>query len=211
MQKKLKFQDIKEKIKNIEKIGEGWRASVYKGIFEDKVLSFKVALSDLHKHPIQKEGIILQQVNKHGIGSPLRFSGEDFIAYDYIDGKPLIEVINQSNYLNLINQLLEQSFILDKLKIDKGEMHRPYTNVLVDKDLKLYLIDFERATKSLKPQNVLNVTQFILRGKERTEDLLKLLKEYKLNQSEDNFLRLKDYLMNILVAGAGFEPATSGL
>ncbi|HEV08807.1 MAG TPA: hypothetical protein ENO34_00205, partial [Sulfurihydrogenibium azorense] len=90
-------------------------------------------------------------------------------------------------------------------------MHRPYTNVLVDKDLKLYLIDFERATKSLKPQNVLNVTQFILRGKERTEDLLKLLKEYKLNQSEDNFLRLKDYLMNILVAGAGFEPATSGL
>jgi putative serine/threonine protein kinase len=188
------FEDIKKHIENLQKIGEGWRSVVYRGFFEGKDLSFKVALSPIHKHSIQKEGIILKQVNQYGIGGVLRLYGEDFIAYDYIEGKPLNEVLNQNNYNYLILQLLEHGFLLDKLKIDKGEMHRPYTNVLVDKNLKLHLIDFERSKKSLNPQNVLNIVQFITRGQPKTKQLLNILKEYKQNQTEKNFEEIKKYL-----------------
>ncbi|MFN3787666.1 serine/threonine protein kinase [Sulfurihydrogenibium azorense] len=194
----VKFSDIKPKIENLTKIGEGWRAVVYRGKFEGQDLAFKVASEDIHKHPIQKEGIILQQVNKYCIGPVFKFSGEDFIAYNYIEGKPLNEVLSKNNYQHLITQLLDQSFILDTLKIDKGEMHRPYANVLVDEDLKLYLIDFERATKSLKPKNVLNVIQFISRGLDNKEDLIKLLKIYKFHQSQENFEKLKDYIFTVI-------------
>lgn len=195
----VKFFDIKPKIENLTKIGEGWRAVVYRGNFEGQDLAFKVASEDIHKHSIQKEGIILQQVNKHGIGAVYKFSGEDFIAYQYIDGKPLNEVLNKDNYKHLITQLLDQGFILDTLKIDKGEMHRPYTNVLVDKNLKLHLIDFERATKSLKPKNVLNIVQFISRGLENKEELIRLLKIYKSQQSQENFEKLKNYVLKVLL------------
>lgn len=190
----VKFKDIKDSIVNLEKIGEGWRAIVYKGFFEGKDLSFKVAISDIHKHAIQKEGVLLKEVNKYKIGGILRLSGEDFIAYDYIEGRPLNEVLNPDNYNHLILQLLDQGFILDKLKIDKGEMHRPYSNVLVDKNLKIHLIDFERSKKTLKPQNVLNIVQFITRGQQKNETLLNILRKYKQDQTEKNFEEIKNYL-----------------
>jgi Predicted Ser/Thr protein kinase len=105
--------------------------------------------------------------------------------------------LNEENFRILISKLLDQAYILDKLKIDKGEMHKPYSNVLVDKNLKVYLIDFERATKSLKPKNVLNLVQFITRGKERNEKLMNILKEYKESQSEENYNKIKSYVLNL--------------
>ncbi|MEZ0323496.1 MAG: serine/threonine protein kinase [Hydrogenothermaceae bacterium] len=159
----MKFEDIKEKIQDLEKIGEGWRSVVYRGKLNGKILSFKVPLKDIHRHAILKEGRILEIVNREGIGSKLEIIGEDFIAYEYIVGEHLIDVLNEENKEILLKQLLDQAKILDKIKINKEEMHRPYKNVLVDKDLKLYLIDFERAKPTLRPKNVAQVMQFIKR------------------------------------------------
>lgn len=159
----MKFEEIKHKIQNLEKIGGGWRSVVYRGLYDGKLLSFKVPLEEIHKHPILKEGKILQIVNKEGIGGKLHLIGEDFIAYEYIDGKHLIDVLNEENKHILLPQLIHQAEILDRLKINKEEMHRPYKNVLVDKDLRLYLIDFERAKPTLKPKNKAQVMQFVRR------------------------------------------------
>lgn len=159
----MRFKEIKEKIEHLEKIGGGWRSVVYRGLFDGKLLSFKTPLEDIHRHAILKEGKILQIVNKEGIGGKLQIIGEDFIAYEYIEGKHLIDVLNEENKEILLKQLLDQAKILDKLKINKEEMHRPYKNVLVDKDLKLYLIDFERSKPTLRPKNVSQVMQFIKR------------------------------------------------
>ena len=193
----IKFENIKDKIKDLKIIGEGWRAKVYRGKYQNKDLSFKVASQEIHKHPIQKEGQILKVVNQYGIGGKLFLTGEDFVAYEYIEGIHLNKVLNEENFKILINQLLDQAYILDKLKIDKGEMHKPYSNVLVDDNLKIYLIDFERAIKSLKPKNVLNLVQFITRGKERNEELMNILREYKENQSEENYNKIKSYVLNL--------------
>lgn len=159
----MKFEDLKHCIDNLEKIGGGWRSVVYRGLYEGKLLSFKVPLRDIHRHAILKEGKILQIVNKEGIGGKLHLVGEDFIAYEYIDGSHLIEVLNEENKHILLPQLIQQAETLDRLKINKEEMHRPYKNVLVDKDLKLYLIDFERAKPTLKPKNKSQVIQFVKR------------------------------------------------
>ncbi|WP_299228193.1 serine/threonine protein kinase [Sulfurihydrogenibium sp.] len=193
----ITFENIRDEIGNLKIIGEGWRAKVYRGKYQDKDLSFKVASQEIHKHPIQKEGQILKIVNQYGIGGKLFLTGEDFVAYEYIEGTHLNKVLNEENFKILISQLLDQAYILDKLKIDKGEMHKPYSNVLVDKNLKVYLIDFERATKSLKPKNVLNLVQFITRGKERNEKLMNILKEYKESQSEENYNKIKSYVLNL--------------
>ncbi len=192
----MRFKDILTSITNLEQIGEGWRGKVYKGYLDGKLLSFKVALSDLHKHPIQKESYILSIVNKFGIGGKLRLSGEDFIAYDFIDGKHLNEVLNDKNYFEIIDKLLQQAYILDTLKIDKGEMHKPYSNVLVDENLNVYLIDFERARKSLNPKNVLNLVQFIKRGYQDSKLFIDILREYKYNQNEENFMKLRNCLFS---------------
>ncbi|WP_029522614.1 serine/threonine protein kinase [Persephonella sp. KM09-Lau-8] len=158
----MKFKDIKSKIKNLQLIGEGWRGEVYRGYLDNQELAFKVASEEQFIPNIQKEAQILKIVNQYGIGGKLVIAGEDFIAYEFIHGQPLKKVINKENAKALISQLLKQARILDKLGINKEEMHRPYTNVLVDDNLKVYLIDFERSKFSKNLQNVTQLIQFII-------------------------------------------------
>ena len=198
----MKFQEIKPKIKNLQKIGEGWRGNIFKGEFEGKILAFKVPSESIHIHPILKEGEILKIVNKSGIGGKLVLRGEDFIAYEFIEGKELRHIINKQNAKKILSQILEQARKLDKLQITKEEMHRIHANVLVDKDLKVYLIDFERAKRSKKPKNITQFVQFLITG--GTEYLgefdkkkaVELMKNYKSSQTEENFLKIKNFFMN---------------
>ena len=195
----MKFQDIKLEIKNLEKIGEGWRGSIFKGNFKGQILSFKVPSEPIHISSILKEGEILKIVNKAGIGGKLILQGEDFIAYKFIEGKELRHVINEQNAKKILSQILEQARTLDILKITKEEMHRLHANVLVNKDLKVYLIDFERAKKSEKPKNVTQFVQFLITGGTQylgnfnKKEAINLMKEYKQNQSDENFLKIRKF------------------
>ncbi len=196
----MKFNEIKSEIKGLKKIGEGWRGVIYKGELEGKVLSFKVPKSEIHTTAIKKEGKILRYVNQYGIGGKLILEGDDFIAYEYIDGHHLKDILSEKNYRYIFQQLLEQSRTLDRLSISKDEMHRPHKNVLVDKDLKVYLIDFERAKKTKNLQNVTQLLQFFLNEgsnyfpKLDRDEIIKLSVDYKKNMDENTFLKIKDRL-----------------
>ncbi len=195
----MKFQEIKPKIKGIQKIGVGWRGNIFKGEFKGKILAFKVPSEPIHIFPILKEGEILKIVNKVGIGGKLFLQGEDFIAYEFIEGKELRHVINRQNAKKIFSQILEQARKLDELQITKEEMHRLHANVLVDENLKVYLIDFERAKKSEKPKNITQFVQFLITG--GTEYLgeidkkkaIELMKNYKNNPSRENYLKIKEF------------------
>ncbi len=195
----MKFQEIKPKIKNLQKIGEGWRGNIFKGEFKGKTLAFKVPSEPVHIHPILKEGEILKIVNKSGIGGKLALQGEDFIAYEFIEGEELRHVINKQNAKRILSQVLEQARELDKLQITKEEMHRLHANVLVDKNLKVYLIDFERAKKSEKPKNITQFVQFLITGgteylgEFEKEKAIELMRNYKSNQNEENYLKIKEF------------------
>lgn len=196
----LKFEDIKPYIKDLQVIGKGWRGIVYKGLLNGKVLAFKVPRDKIHLKAIKKEAKILKEVNKHGIGGKLEIVGEDFIAYRFIEGKPLIDVINQENAKELVYQLLIQARQLDKLGISKDEMHRPYKNVIVDDEGKVHLIDFERSKFSKKTHNITQLLHFIMTAGYKyfnhfdKEKLIELAKKYKKEPSDENFKKIVGFL-----------------
>jgi len=133
-------------------------------------------------------------------GKDLAFKVASDLAYSFIEGKPLNEVIDEKNGKILITKLLKQARKLDKLGINKEEFHRPYKNVLVDKDLNVYLIDFERSKKGKNIQNVNQLLQFILSEGYRylpsfdKSRLIELAKEYKKNKTEKNFKKILSLL-----------------
>ncbi len=196
----MRFEDIKSRIENLETIGKGWRGIVYKGKYRGDILAFKVPRDEIHKRAIKKEAEILKEVNRAGIGGRLKLVGDDFIAYKFIEGKPLKDVINEENAKELIYQLLMQARELDKMGISKDEMHRPYTNVIVDKEGKVHLIDFERAKHSKKPSNVTQLLHFVMTAGKRffshieSSEVIKLAKEYKRQPSDENFKKIVNYL-----------------
>ena len=197
----MRFDDIKNKIENLEVIGKGWRGIVYKGIIDNKTLAFKVASRPQVLQAIQREGEILEVVNKENIGGRLILKGEDFIAYEFIEGKHLIDVLNEENFKELLFQLFCQAWKLDNLKINKDEMQRPLKNAIVDKYGKIHLIDFERAKFSKKPSNVTQLLQFVLSLKGKyfpdinREKIIYLGKKYKNNYSKDS---LKEIIREVL-------------
>ncbi len=200
MNMKLNFEDIKKNIKELKKIGEGWRGVVYSGYLNGEKLAFKVPSDPIHIPAIQKEGMILEEVNKRGIGGQLVLKGNDFIAYRFIEGKHFKDVINKENAKKIFSQILNQARELDKLGISKDEMHRPHKNVLVDENLNVYLIDFERAKKTENLQNVTQFIQYLISGgsnyyliKDKRK-LIELAREYKKNMTEENFKKIKDFL-----------------
>ncbi|WP_457640778.1 serine/threonine protein kinase [Persephonella sp.] len=196
----MRFEDIKKDIKDLEKIGEGWRGVIYKGKLGDNILAFKIPKSLLHRNAIKKEGSILKIVNREGIGGKLILEGDDFIAYEYIEGQPLKKVLNRENAKKIFSQLLEQARKLDLIGISKEEMHRPHSNVLVDKDLNVYLIDFERSKRTQNLQNVTQLVQYFLSEGSNyippfdKKALIEAAKEYKKNKTEKNFEKIKKIL-----------------
>ncbi|ACO04775.1 conserved hypothetical protein [Persephonella marina EX-H1] len=196
----MRFEDLKKQLKDLQKIGEGWRGVVYKGVLNGKVVAVKVPKEPIHRNAIKKEGSILKVVNKEGIGGKLILEGDDFIAYEFIEGEPLKKVLNRENAKIIFSQLLEQARKLDLLGISKDEMHRPHTNVLVDKNLNVHLIDFERARKTENIQNVTQLVQYFLSEGSKylppfdKDELIEAAREYKKDRSEKNFERIRKIL-----------------
>jgi len=68
--------------------------------------------------------------------------------------------------------------------------------VIIDKDTKVHLIDFERAKYSKKPSNLTQLLQFILSLKEKylpevsKDKIINLGKTYKTQPSKENFEKI---------------------
>lgn len=189
----------KKRIKNIELFSRGKRGLIYRGNVGKKKIAIKI------KNPkskavgrIKNEIKFLKILNKHGIGQKLLFSTKNYFVYQFAEGLFIKQFLEQEKNKNKIKEVLENVFLqcykLDKLGINKEEMHNPYKHIVIGK--KITLIDFERACFSKKPHNVTQFIQYVLRNKKLLEGkgfkidrdkFIKLGREYKKNRNKKNF------------------------
>ena len=163
----------------------GKRSLIYKFKKNSKVYIIK------SKHPaskainrLQNEAKYLKILNKHSIGPKLIESGKDYIVYEFVKGK-FIKDIKLTKHI--IKQVLNQCRILDKLKINKKEMHHPVKHVLIH-NKKITMIDFERCYKTKKPKNVTQFIEFLLRKNYKIN--IKLIKQYKTSLKETAYKKI---------------------
>ena len=197
-----------EGIKNIKYLTKGHRGLLFTGFYKNKKVAIKT------KNPeskaigrIENEARWLKELNKHNIGPKLLILGGDYFICEYIDGDLIINYIkkaNRNDIKRIIKNIFNQLFILDKLKIDKEEMHHPTKHIIIQKD-KSYLIDFERAHYAQNPKNVTQFCQFlissyvseILRNKKIITDknkIIELAKIYKRNTTIENFRKITNMI-----------------
>ena len=198
--KELESRDIT----NIRYLAKGRRGLIFTGLWKNKKITIKT------KNPqskaigrIENESKWLRMLNKHNIGPKLIFEGTNYFAYGYVDGAFIVDYIkkyDRNKIKKAIENLFNQLFVLDKLKIEKEEMHHPFKHIIVERN-KPCLIDFERMHYSQHPKNVTQFCQFLthskmfslLKSKQIPIDkkkLLELAKIYKKSPSEDNFKKI---------------------
>jgi len=122
------------------------------------------------------------------------------IEMEYVKGQSLKDIIKKGETKELlytINKVLDICFLLDSMKIQKEEMHRPYKHVILS-GRRVVLLDWERAKETKKPSNLTQFAQFLLRDKAVSkllsldrEHLTKLMKEYKETFSRNAFEKVK--------------------
>lgn len=140
----------------IEKIGEGNRGEVYKVKLEDGRIA---ALKWSKNYEIDKEWEILNYLN--GFYAPKPISrGNRYIIMEFIEGKPLKELLNTPEFYDALKLSLIAAFKLDEKKIFHKQLGRFY-HILYDEE-KITFIDFERAVISQNPRNFLQIIGYYL-------------------------------------------------
>ncbi|MBW3003513.1 hypothetical protein KY337_03040 [Candidatus Woesearchaeota archaeon] len=190
----------KKGLTNVKRLTKGHRGLIFVADYKAKKVVVKKQREDVEaKERINNEIQFLKVLNKHGIGPKVMFSGKDYFVYKFIDGtfiKDFVEVQEKDAIKDVLFKVFNLMYKLDKLGIDKEEMHHPKKHVIIDEQLRVYLIDFERANKTEKPKNVTQFVQYVCsiekllnktKFKITVEKLRAAAKVYKKDMNVKNF------------------------
>ncbi|MBW2990696.1 hypothetical protein KY348_03260 [Candidatus Woesearchaeota archaeon] len=166
---------------------------------------------------LKNEAKYLQILNKKSIGPKFIKYENKKLYREFVEGIRIKEFLenekNKKKIVSVLKQVLEQCRKMDLLGINKQELTNPYKDILITKQNKAVMIDFERCKKTKKPKNVTQFLQYIARNKPVLESkgimidnknsknfwneksswishkkkLIKLGKEYKTKEDKKNF------------------------
>jgi len=176
-----------KKVSKVMFLAKGHRGVIYTGQLDDQKITIKTeSPKSQATNRIEIEINFLKKLNPLGIGPRLLFSGDDYFAYEFVEGIRIEEFIEKNDkeaIIPVLKGIITQLQKLDELGINKEEMHHPYKHILVDK--KPVLIDFERAHFTERPQNITQFCQYLLQlrlGSKgiiiNKEDMIKRAKKY---------------------------------
>lgn len=183
----------KKGIKDIKYFTKGNRGILFTAKYRNKKITIKAKLPESKAvERIANEAKWIKKLNKKGIGPKIMMSDKDFFAYYFVEGIFFPEFVEENpkkRIVEVIKKVLTQCNEMDKMGIDKEEMHRPFKHILV-KGNKAALIDFERVHKAKKPKNVTQFLQYLMSSKITStlkkkgikiskKKAIKLAKEYK--------------------------------
>ena len=174
------------------KVYEGKRSNVYCFFW----IAIKVEREDIKAiNRIKNEAKWLRVLNKYKIGPKIYFCRDKFIIFEYVKGERILDFFkyaSEKEKLDIVREVLRQCRILDKLHVNKSEMHNPIKHILIKKNKKITMIDFERCRYSLKPKNITQFVQFLpkLGFKIDRRRLNDLMREYKKENSEENYKKI---------------------
>ena len=187
----------------MEFLARGKRGDIFLTKYRGEIVVVKQARSSSAAlGRIENEAYWLKRLNYFGIGPQFIALKHGKLYMEYIKGEE-IGVYLQHHSLSpaLAREILEQCRILDQLHVNKLEMHHPVKHILLKRGKPsrktVVMIDFERCKQTLKPKNVTQFVQFLLRQKEYAgKQVDDLLKRYKKNQSEEHYKQLLQALFS---------------
>lgn len=171
-------------IKGIKEFARGRRSVVYVGFYKGKKVIVKKSL----KRFVDNEARYLKILNKYNIGPKFLFRGDDYLVYEFVNGKRILDFFKEASKkekYEVIRKIFEKLRIMDKLGINKKEMHKPIKHIFVSRDVKM--IDFERCYRSGNVKNVTQFCEFLRRVFKIDNDFVFLLKKYKKSCDDESY------------------------
>jgi release factor glutamine methyltransferase len=202
----------KKGVTKIALLTKGHRGLIYTGMYKRQKIAVKAQRPDIDAEgTVDNEAVQLKELNKHKIGPMLLFSGKDVLAYKFIEGEFIMDYLARTDVkkdavIQVLTNVFEQMFALDKLGLNKEEMTHPMKHIIVTKGNNAVLLDFERCKARKQAHNVTQFAQFVISGRimhhlERLKirinmlEMLKRTKHYSDSKTRENFEKILELLM----------------
>ncbi|MEM2919321.1 MAG: RIO1 family regulatory kinase/ATPase [Candidatus Nitrosocaldus sp.] len=174
------------------------------------IVALKMMRSDSGRVSMEREANMLAMANNVGIGPNLISYSSNLLAMELIDGMHMVELIRElesrnNNYhpiriRSILNDILEQCFILDSIGLDHGELGNMNRHVMISD--RTYIIDFESSSTTRRVANVTSAVNYILFGRgsrvlagmlnlyTRRDEVISALSRYRLDMNRERFNEL---------------------
>ncbi len=168
--KKCKLQPVQE-----ERISKGWSSEIFLAKNpKNKKFALKIEREDSPRREMcKKEVSNLKLANKYGIGPKLiaHDANARIILMEFIEGKTFSKWLmdgkkapEKKQLLKVISDLLLQAKILDEIGLDHGQLAGKGANIIVKRNLRPVIIDFEKASQKRKCHNLNQLKSFLFRN-----------------------------------------------
>ena len=112
---------------------------------------------------------MLSKANAVGVAPRLIRASKNFIVMQLVDGDLLPNWLkanrDPATIKHVLEEALEQCWRLDEAGLDHGELSKAPKHLLVDKNEKVFIVDFETASVERRVSNVTAVCQYLFLGK----------------------------------------------
>jgi putative serine/threonine protein kinase len=201
------------KIGRLGVVGLGTVSVVVRATVKGEERALKIRRADANRPTMLDEFRLTQAANRARVGAYAYEATKDLLLLQLIEGediddhfKPFGGVGTRGRIREVIHRLLNQCRKLDLVGLDHGQLSDLRQHVIMAGD-EPYIIDFESSSMGRRPRNVTTAAQYLLIGgrssprirkllglKKSYEPLLKGLKEYKRDMSDENYVKVLNSL-----------------
>ena len=193
-------------VSDLPVLGKGCVGIVVMAYKKDERVAVKIRRVDADRTRMQHEAEMLKKANTMNIGPNLLDVSDNFLIMEFIEGLLLPEWINtlrgrgtKSKVQRVLRSVLEQSWSLDELGLDHGELSRAPKHIIIDRNEKPHILDFETASLNRKVSNVTSICQYLFVGSQIAKtiqkklgkidraELIQALENYKQRRTRESF------------------------
>jgi putative serine/threonine protein kinase len=197
-------------IYDVPVLGKGYVGVVVVATMDERKVALKIRRVDADRTGMQREAEMLRKANSVDVGPNLIDATENFLIMEFVEGTLLPKWAEElkgkvkSRIRRVLQAVLEQSWRLDEIGLDHGELSRAPKHIFVGENDKPCIIDFETASLSRRVSNVTSICQYLFIGghvarmianrvgEVDRDGLIKALREYKQKRTQESFERILD-------------------
>ena len=161
----LRLLESLEGLRDFRFLARGHKGVVYVANYSCAGRTGRVAIKVCRGGGARQEERWLRRCNDLGIGASLVSAEDECVVMNYVEGPSIGEALDgavpPSVLFKALRDLLAQCARLDQQGIDKREMNRCQKHVIVSREGRSTLLDFERCQESAKPCNVTGLAQYL--------------------------------------------------
>lgn len=184
-------------------LGKGSVGLVTLARYKRRYFALKIRRTDANRPNMFDEAVYQSLANSSGVGPFLVNFSENFILMEFVRGSNIIDWygsgrISKKRMMKCAAHILEQCYLLDCLKLDHGQLNRLDCHIIISKDDKPTIVDFETSSSQRRVSNITSASQSIfLNGPifSRLQNsipydrkqIMKKIKGYKTEMNQERF------------------------